>query len=493
MKALSDAPAMTGTDSVVAFPARSGEKAIERNPIVDHQRGPRVTVIHGEQLGMGTWVRLGDHAGIVCAHERSKAIVQVMYETDGESWFDVEHGICRGAEVKPLTGPEWESLLRSQYPESFQVGFVSQGDALTPGLVPALDNQVRILVTGQAGSGKSGAMNTCLINYRNQLIDAGRNSRPALIVFDMHGDFLGRVRDRKGKSRPSLFTCGLEEPIVLGINSLVCRVSDLPADLFPKTIELSKAQKRWVDLYCSNEGDHENLQHLLFKKYQPNWHELFKELASSEEKIPKPMEDSLVLLRSKLLAVIGIGDEASDSLFKKDGESTWHGFMGHIRQGRTIIIDVSEFRPVQQSLLLVLVLENLIKEQKATQRKGGTIQSIVIAADEIHNLENAEKSLIKASLEGRKFGINLFLGSQSLNHFAPEIVNMATHGIVMRTQGSDLDTVVKRWPELKFVQGKLRNLPPGDGFLVGGGSVFPLRFADPAVVRPPRPPKNLSR
>jgi hypothetical protein len=448
-------------------------------PHVAEQSGPRIKIASGGALPLGAWVRAGDHIGVVRGHYRASAVAELTFELSASAvWGPIRTAALVGAPVVPLDEVTWHDLQASQFEDAFAIGHIRQDHVDCQALLPD-PSSARTIVVGSSGSGKSTAMNAAIIEWRNDLARRGvpTSDRPAVVVFDAHGDALGRVRDRKDRQRPSLVHCLAEQPIIISRGGLRCRARDLPAPILLRAVgDLTPAQKRWADTYVINDEDHQPLEHLILKKHEPRWPDHFPEFAADGE-LSKSTRDSLVTLRAKILSVL------SPPLFSLDAESTWRPFIQKIHDGRTVIVDVSSFPLSQQPLVVILTVKTILREAEDCLRSGRPIKPVLIVLDEAHRLKEALKEFCTAAVEGRKFRVGLLVGSQRIAHFPEDLLTQATNAFVMRSEGKDGQAAVARWPELKPVAAELGRLQPGAGFFISKNIAWPLAFRQPTIIR----------
>jgi hypothetical protein len=448
-------------------------------PHVVEQSGPRIKIASGGALALGAWVRAGDHIGVVRGHYRSSAVADLLFERSaGAVWGPIRTAAPVGAAVAPLDESTWQSLQGSQFEDAFAIGHVRQDHVTCQALLPD-PSAARTIVVGSSGSGKSTAMNAAVVEWRNDLARrrVPQAERPAVVVFDAHGDALGRVRDRRDRQRPSLVHCLEEHPIVISRGGLRCRARDLPAPMLLRAVgDLTAAQKRWADTYVIDDEDHQPIEHLVLKKHEPRWPDHFPEFAADGE-LSKATRDSLVTLRAKILAVL------APPLFSLDAESTWGPFIRKIDDGRTVIVDVSSFPLSQQPLVVILTVKTILRNAEDRLRSGRPVKPVLIVLDEAHRMKAALREFCTAAVEGRKFRVGLLVGSQRIAHFPDDLLTQATNAFVMRSEGKDGLAAVARWPELKPVAAELGRLQPGAGFFISRNIAWPVAFRQPAIIR----------
>lgn len=450
--------------------------------VVAEQTGMQVVVTQGGHLPIGGWIRAGDHIMIVRRHQKSRAeretraVCDLVFERSRSVWGAVRRAVQPGTRTERMDSGTWRELMRSAFDDAVAVGRVRQDGETARAYVPALPSWAGVVV-GKRGSGKSSVINAMLVEWRNAILgnayEPGR--KPGLVVCDLHGDFLARVRDRDGRQRPSLAGCLEEEPVVFRPGELTCRGREIPASLLVKSLpDLTASQKRWIQLYVQGDDDYEKIEVLL--RDEARWAREFEELTVGGE-LPRPIQESLVVLRSKFAGLL------KPPLFTKSGESTWQVFREHVRAGRTVIVDVGQWPPVQRDLVVVLILRTLKYEQFAAQRRGERLQEILVVVEEAHSLAGATKEFISYYLEARKLLLGIILVSQSLGHFDTQILDNATHAVLLRSEGADAARAQRRWPELRAVAGEMLTLRAGSGYFVSDGVAWPMEFAEPKIRR----------
>lgn len=445
-------------------------------PQVHKQRKwSEVEVANGGALPLGCWLLCGEQIGIVRSHNNGRAIVELVFQRNESGWGPVRTAAKMGAPAEPLPAEVWEELFAAKFRGGVHVGAVRQEHVRCRARLPLFGRQ-RVLVVGQSGSGKSTAMISAIAHARNDLEErrVPRHQRPAVVVFDPHGDFLGRVREEDSdRLRPNLVHCLRETPVVLGRGSLTCRVRDLPPSLLVKALgKLSSAQQRWADRYAIDDEDHSGVEHLLFEKHEPNWPTLFPDLSVNGE-MAQTQKESLKTLRARMRTV------TSPPLFSHDNTSSWNAFFSHVNDGRVIIIDVGSFPEAQRVLLIVLVLLAVRRRMEEALRAGEPLKPVTFVGDELHEFPGAAEHVAKLALGGRKFGLGTMLGTQSLSHLPKDVVNQATAGIVLRSESQDGADVIKRWPELRAVASEVGRLEAGEAFFVLKNTAWPVRFNEP--------------
>lgn len=459
------------TTNVVQIPVSE-----EPVPQVSKQKTwSEIEVANGGALPLGSWVLAGEQIGIVRSHNNGRAIVALTYQLSEARWGRVRTAAQMGALVEPLPADVWQALLRSQFPSGLHVGTVRQDHVSCPCHLPFFGRQ-RVLFVGKSGSGKSTAIISAVINARNDLEErrVPRDRRPALIAFDPHGDFLGRVREEDSDHlRPNLVHCLRETPIVLGRGSLTCRVRDLPPSLLVKALgTLSDAQKRWADRYAIDDEDYSGIEHLLYEKHEPAWPTLFPDLATNGE-MTQTQRESLKTLRARMRTI------TAPPLFSHDNTSSWRSFFDHVDAGRVLIVDVNSFPEAQRVLLINLVLLTVRRRQEECLRSAKPLKPITFVGDELHEFAGAYDNMERLARGGRKFGIGTIYGTQSLSHLPKDVVSQATIGVVFQSEGQDGTDVVKRWKELRAVASEIGRLEVGEAFVIARNTPWPVKFEEP--------------
>lgn len=446
-------------------------------PVVAEQIRNSVRLAHAGALALGCFVEFGPHLGVVRTHERSGAVVELLFEREpGGRWGAVRRPARIGAPARPLDAATWHLLLGQIFPDAIEVGRIRQDALACDALLPDLRDW-RGVVCGRPGAGKSTLLVNLIISSRRTAARREPSApAPSVIVLDPHGDYSGRVLDRTGRMRPNLVDClENEEPVVVGPGDLCCQAQDVPAMTIVKMLDdVSPAQKRWLQIYITGDDSHEAIRRLVDPDCEAEWAALFPEL-TVQGVLSKGTRESLVALRSKFRAVL------SRPLFVKGGRSSWPAFLSLVDAGRVVIVDIGLWPPLQQSLLAVLVLRTIVDRQFDALRGGRQLQNVVLVADEAHRLRGAESTIEMVVREARKLSLGLVLGSQRLADFSPAVLNFAPLAVVLRIEGSDSDQAIRRWPALKAVGSELRNLEPGSGFAVVDNLALPIDFTEPTM------------
>ena len=452
----------------------------------------QVEIANGSDVAIGAWLLCGqDQIGICRGHRNGRAIVELVYEQVEERWGAVRTAARIGSHVVPLPPELWEDLYDQLYLNSFPVGRVRQAGLRIRARVPELAGH-RTLVAGKTRSGKSTAIVSMIVAHRSAL-DARQipnAARPAVLIFDPHGDYVGRVLERDGRARrPNALQCLEEEPVVLGAGSLVCRVRDLPPPLIVDALgKLSPAQKVWADRYMIDDDDHSGIEHLLFEKFEPAWPELFRDL-STNGVMREATKESLKTLRSRMRSLF------TAPLFTFDPESSWAKFFDHVYSGRVIIVDVKSYPAPQQTLVMALTILAIQRHQHEAQIRGRRLKQITLVADELHEFPGVFERLNAISRGGGKYGVGLLLGTQRIADFSDDILTQASCAVLMRLEGPDIRSAIARWPAIRAVEAELDRLASGDGFVVVDNTPWPVHFDEPPFSapglsrRPPEPPK----
>ncbi len=449
-------------------------------PQVVKQTGARtVELVNGSALALGAWLLVGpSKVGIVRSHRQGRAIVELAFEYAESRWGRVRTAAMLGGVAVPLPDELWSALFDAAFASSFAVGAIRQEHARTRARVPDLARQ-RMIVVGCSGSGKSTSVQGMLVSWCRSISARPPATRPAIVVIDPHGDYVGRVREVSDpkRFRPSLVDSLECAPAVFGAGTLTCVARDLPPRILTSAIgKLSTAQQRWADRYTLDDVDHSGLEHLLFEVHEPRWPEHFADLASDGQ-MSKPQIESLRTLRARMRALL------APPLFRFDGAGTWSDFFGRLESGEVVIVDVASYPAPQQTLLMVLVALALERRQQDAQRRGEILREVVLVADELHDFPGAFAHLNRIALEGRKFGIATVLGSQRVSHFPDDVLTQATAAVVHRLEGSDVRDAVRRWPALRPVEHELDKLSPGEAYLVARNIPWPISIDEPRPVR----------
>ena len=472
---------MTNPTTSPLKPIATNSKLNGHSRVLEHD-GNTVNISNAGQIPIGTFVRFGNFIGVVTKHSRSLTQVTLYFEKEGARWGLPLRAVPSQLEVQQLTDEEWLEVQKSIYPKRIVIGNIRQAGISASAYFPPLA-ELRTLIIGTSGAGKTTTMMAILVGYRNAMFEYSKrlDSKtqkpvvPGLLAFDLKQDLTGNLRDADSVYRPNLQRCLKEEIYVYRFGELFCNLRDVPVDVVIQCLgKLSPAQNRWVVCYLNDQTGHDAIEGLM--KDDQEWPSLFPEM-TVQGKMPAANRDSLVALRSIFKSFF------NEPLFSEKKQSNWKEAIDLLYQGKVVVVDLVDYGEIQRNFLAVLLMRFILHKQKLSVKLDQTCYPIVVAGPELHRLSQAQETIELFARMCRAYHIGFIFDSQDLADF-PEIVgSVINRGIVLRTEGVSCERLLRRFPELKPYNREVFRLETGTGFLVGGNLAIPVSFIEPKLDR----------
>ncbi len=275
-----------------------------------------------------------------------------------------------------------------------------------------------ILVAGTTGRGKS----VLISNILWKLID---QDFCGMLVLDPHDEYYGRnktgMKDHPEKEKVSYYTPKNAPP---GCNTLKINIELIKPHHFEGVVNFSDAQRQALNLY--------------YKSFGNKWIE-----AVILEKKPEGIQfrdDTLAVVKRRLLYLLDL-DFANSQLSCRGifdlqaGSTTINDICGELEQGKTVIVDTSNFSGAVEILIGSLITTDIFNRYRYYKINGNLKDKPVISVvlEEAPRvlgkevLEHGQNIFSTIAREGRKFKVGLTAITQLPSLIPREILaNMNT-------------------------------------------------------------------
>jgi DNA helicase HerA-like ATPase len=329
-------------------------------------------------------------------------------------------------------------------------------NGLNIGKIPFHDLETRINLTklfqkhlailAISGSGKSYLTSVLFEELMDRMDDLGR---PAVIVIDPHGEYVGFAKDKKYGKQSKVFD---RKSISVAASSLS------PYQLMEFIPQISSAQSRELIGV---------IQNLKSKKKNYNFKELITAIETSE--IKRVTKDILISW------IMGLENKRLFSNFTRPKLDEL------VKPGQLSILDVSDFISMREKQIIV----TYFARQLFNMRRQGKISPFILVVEEAHNFcpegtrkEGALSRRIIETIarEGRKFHASLVLISQRPIQLSTTALSQCNTHIILRvTNPYDLDHISKSSEGLTSdVVKAIPGLRVGEALIVGEAVNHPV-------------------
>jgi len=326
-----------------------------------------------------------------------------------------------------------------------------------------------ILITGTTGKGKSVLMSNLIWN-------ATKQDYSAMLVLDPHDEYYGRnnvgLKDLPG-DKVVYYTSNNPPP---GTRSLRIHLQALRPEHFG-CVHMTLAQQEALNAY--------------YKKYGKEWIEhaiLEKDVGNQVQEVTKAVLKRRLtqLLDSEVID----GEISCDGVFHpKHGESTLPTIIKELEDGKTVIIDTSNFSGHVELLIGSLIATELFKKYKRYMTLGTLKEKPVVSIV----LEEAPRVLGKEVLEtghnifstiareGRKFKVGLVAITQMPSLIPREILaNMNTKIILGTEMNTERRSIIESASQdLSQDDRNIASLDIGEALVSSNFSKFALPLSIP--------------
>ena len=176
------------------------------------------------------------------------------------------------------------------------------------------------------------------------------------------------------------------------------------------------------------------------------------------------------------------------NLLHKNGSTVIDNIFKHLKEGRTVIVDLSLKDNIDASIISTILIRKLFDDNKANfttdnEGKGDKIINCVIFVEEAQNVLSEEfvrsnaNPFVRVAKEGRKFGLGLVAITQRPSAISEEIRTQAENFFVFHMGNSDdIRALVKSNVNYdgvisSFIQ---RETIPGNLYMVSSDQSFAL-------------------
>ncbi|MCF7871892.1 ATP-binding protein [Candidatus Woesearchaeota archaeon] len=284
-----------------------------------------------------------------------------------------------------------------------------------------------ILITGTTGRGKSVLM-------KNLLWSNIPNEKTAQLIFDPHDEYYGRnnigLKDHPEKDKIKYYT---PKETSQGQKTLRLNIKKIkPHHL--DIIELTNPQKQIMYIY--------------YKKFKENWIEQIITSDITQETQNKEINElSLAVLRRKIKIILDLDSQqqklTETGIFSKEaGQITTTEIQKELEQGKTVIIDTSNFSGQKELLIANIITTEILEKYQYYNTKGQlnekpTITIVLEEAPRVIGKEALEKGpniFSTIAREGRKFKIGLCALTQLPSLIPKEILANMNTKIILGTE-----------------------------------------------------------
>ena len=306
------------------------------------------------------------------------------------------------SEVREITKEDLSFLTKPKNP--LYLGKLRSGskaldvDIFLPG-IDVLSHHILIVAT--TGRGKSNLTSVMLWN----LLD---HEYGGILVLDPHDEYYGRngigLKDHKNRQKVVYYS---DNPPTNGI-SLRINLQDLVPEHFNGVVYLSDPQKQALSAY--------------YQKFGKDWIKAIIQEKQLEN--VRFHEDTLAVIKRRLISLLNIEIVGNTISFKgifqeNGGETTTNNIVNSLEEGKTVIIDTSNFSGATEILIGSIIASKVLynyKQYKVNGLKDKPVISIVIEeAPRVLGKETLEKGsniFEEITREGRKFKVGLFAITQ---------------------------------------------------------------------------------
>ncbi|NPA86807.1 MAG: ATP-binding protein, partial [Candidatus Diapherotrites archaeon] len=368
-----------------------------------------------------------------------------------------------GRRHRPTTPPPPGTKVYIPDPQTLSevIGFSERG--LNIGTVQFHDVEVKLDLTelfqkhlailAMSGAGKSYLTSVII----EELLDRPReHGRPAVVVFDVHGEYTGFGADDSPYRDRTLIFDGNQVSLSLPNMGVFGLKEILPGNLTDVQYrELSKVIERLQERYRSGGGPYD-----------------LDDLIEEVRKDPEMKDNTRSALLSTLYALKNQG---------LVGPEEYPPVEGVLRPGRLVVFNLAPLVSIIKKQMIVTYFLRRMFEL----RRRNEIPPTVAIVEEAHNFAPEQVSRSEAlsrgiietvAREGRKFGLSLVLISQRPVKLSTTALSQCnTHIILRMTNPRDLDHVKESSEALDAnTAAMITTLTPGEALVVGTATYFPV-------------------
>ncbi len=303
--------------------------------------------------------------------------------------------------------------------------------------------QKHLAILAMSGAGKSYLTSVII----EELLKREPSRSLAIILADVHGEYVQFYEDKKFRDRAELFP----------VDEIKIATSNLSSS-WPIFKSLTAKQKMVLD---------SALRELRADKKAFSIDDLMEHLSAVNEKTRDPIISVLRSLKS--MNIFGVYDNPSINKICK--------------QGQLSIIDFSKTTSQRVRQIVLYYFGHLL----FSRRIEGIVPPFVLIVEEAHNFApqnvEVERSLSrgiieKIAREGRKFGASLVMISQRPVHLSTTALSQCGTKIILRvTNPYDIDNIKKSSEGLDVsVLSRIPSLSVGEAIMIGEATGYPLVF-----------------
>jgi len=398
--------------------------------------------------------------------------------------------------ARHLNKREFASILNIGNQNGVPIGYLcvgedvdkSKGDILFD--IDKLRNK-RTMVFAQSGFGKTNLVKVLLYHMIG-------NTSYGKLIFDLNGEYflrgtetygLGDINEQKIKDNVVVYS---DKKLPLEYQSRITYAGEvlinMPAhltvgDILSFGTGFSEVMKSFL-IYLDEEGVEDFIKNI--RKYVDDpsqlhraWPEFWKEKDASAQK-------TIMGIRKRISHLID-EDKGLHSTSSRLVEEVFT----HLRQGKTVIIDLSLKDNMDASIISTLLVRKLFENNKAefTSDKPEKVVNAVIFVEEAQNVLSEEfvrsnaNPFVRTAKEGRKFGLGMVAITQRPSAISEEIRTQAENFFTFHMGNSDdIRALVKSNINYdgvisSFIQ---KETIPGNLYMVSSNQAFalPVRVAE---------------
>lgn len=319
--------------------------------------------------------------------------------------------------------------------------------------VPAKISMTRLLqkhfaILAMSGAGKSHLSSVIL---EELLLRKKEDGRVAVVVIDIHGEYIGFKHDPKFGSKT----------MIINGNDITVPIKKISSEIFSEWLpNLSIPQRELLRQSITNLKDNYSFKDLLLE---------IEKTDSSRDEVKRALRRSLMELRHY-------------RFLSKSKENP--KLLNDVKPGELLVLDFSDIDSIRKKQILV----SLLARRLFKLRKKLKIPPFLLLIEEAHNFarEKAEereavsRSIIETiAREGRKFGASICLISQRPVNLSTTALSQCNSHIILRvTNPNDLDHIQMSSEGIDSrVAKSITGLKVGEAILVGEAVNYPVFIA----------------